>query len=121
MAALSALYRNIPGQVSSTAYGVRYNSDDEGNFNYMAGVAVADFSGLTCDLSRVSIPAQKYAVFSHRDHVSTIRRTITTIWNKWLPASGHVVADAPDFEHYSEEFDPRTGTGGLKIWIPIKG
>jgi AraC family transcriptional regulator len=112
---------NVPGQVGSTAYGVRYNSDDEGNFNYMAGVEVADFSGLTSDLSRVSIPAQKYAVFSHRDHVSTIRRTITTIWNKWLPASGHVVADAPDFEHYGEEFDPRTGTGGLKIWIPIKG
>jgi AraC family transcriptional regulator len=112
---------NVPGQVGLTAYGVRYNSDDEGNFDYMAGVEVADFSGLASDLSRVSIPAHKYAVFSHRDHVSTIRRTITTIWNTWLPASGHVVADAPDFEHYGEEFDPRAGTGGLKIWIPING
>jgi AraC family transcriptional regulator len=112
---------NIAGQIGGgTAYGVRHNSDDEGNFDYIAGVEVANFSQLSAELSRVRIPAQRYAVFSHRDHVSTIRRTIMTIWNKWLPESGHGVADAPDFERYGEEFDPRTGTGGLEIWIPIK-
>lgn len=112
---------NIPGQIGGrTAYGVRHNSDDEGNFDYIAGIEVANFSQLSAELGRVRIPAQRYAVFSHRDHVSTIRRTIMTIWNKWLPESGHGVADAPDFERYGEEFDPRTGTGGLEIWIPIK-
>jgi AraC family transcriptional regulator len=59
-------------------------------------------------------------VFRHRDHVSSIRRTVNTIWNKWLPESGHEIADAPDFERYGEEFDPRTGNGGLEIWIPLK-
>jgi len=49
-----------------------------------------------------------------------MRRTWFTIWNKWLPESGHQVAEAPEFERYGEEFDPRTGTGGLEIWIPIK-
>ncbi len=49
-----------------------------------------------------------------------IRRTWFTIWNKWLPESGHQVAEAPEFERYGEEFDPRTGTGGLEIWIPIQ-
>ena len=66
------------------------------------------------------IPEQRYAVFSHRDHISTIRRTINTIWSKWLPESAHEAADAPDFERYGEEFDARTGTGGVEIWIPIK-
>jgi AraC family transcriptional regulator len=112
---------NIPGQVGgATAYGVRCNSDDEGNFDYIAGVEVANFSQLPPELDRVRIPAQRYAVFSHADHVSTIRRTIMTIWNKWLPDSDYEVADAPDFERYGEEFDPRTGTGGLEIWVPIK-
>jgi AraC family transcriptional regulator len=112
----------IPGEVGgATAYGVIYNVDEEGNFDYLTGVEVRDFSGLPGDLAKLRIPAQKYAVFSHRDHVATIRRTINTIWSKWLPESGHEAADAPSFERYGEEFDPRTGTGGLEIWIPIKG
>jgi len=111
---------NIPGQVGATAYGVRYNSDDAGNFDYLCGVDVSDFSELPPGLSRIRIPAQRYAVFSHRDHISTIRSTVYTIWNKWLPESGHEVVDAPDFERYSEGFDPQTGTGGVEIWIPIE-
>jgi len=111
---------NIPGQIGSTAYGVCFNSDEEGNFDYIAGIEVTDFSRLPAELARVRIPAQTYAVFSHRDHVSTIRRTIMTIWNKWLPESDLEVADAPDFERYGEDFDPVTGNGGLEIWIPIK-
>jgi AraC family transcriptional regulator len=111
---------NVPGQIGRTAYGVCCNSDDEGGFDYIAGVEVSAFSELPAELSRVRIPAQKYAVFSHREHISTIRRTVHTIWSKWLPESGHEAADAPDFERYDENFDPRTGLGGLEIWIPIK-
>src|SRR5438105_2014185 len=70
--------------------------------------------------SRVRIPEQRYAVFTHSDHVSTIRRTVNTIWNQWLPASGLKAADAPFFERYDENFDPLTGNGGLEIWVPVK-
>lgn len=110
---------HIPGQVGWTTYGVCCNSDDDGNFDYLCGVEVQSFSDLPAELARVRIAAQRYAVFSHRDHVSTIRRTITTIWNKWLPESGHEVADAPDFERY-ENFDPEKGTGTIEIWVPLK-
>ncbi|TIN58627.1 MAG: AraC family transcriptional regulator, partial [Mesorhizobium sp.] len=30
------------------------------------------------------------------------------------------IADAPEFERYGPEFDPRSGKGGLEIWIPVK-
>jgi AraC family transcriptional regulator len=112
---------HVPGQIGGrTAYGVCCNSDDDGNFDYICGVEVASFSELPKEFARVRIPQQRYAVFTHRDHISTIRRTVNTIWNKWLPESGHEVADAPDFERYGESFDPRTGNGGLEIWIPLK-
>src|SRR6516164_1686536 len=65
---------NIPAQIGGTAYGVCFNSDEDGNFDYIAGVEVADFSRLAAELARVRVPAQTYAVFSHSDHVSTIRR-----------------------------------------------
>ena len=79
---------NIPGRIGKVAYGVCCNGDDAGNFDYIAGVEVSDFSDLPREFSRVRIPEQRYAVFTHRDHISTIRRTINTIWNHWLPASG---------------------------------
>ncbi|WP_291685184.1 AraC family transcriptional regulator [Bradyrhizobium sp.] len=111
---------NIPGRIGKVAYGVCCNGDDAGNFDYIAGVEVSDFSDLPREFSKVRIPEQRYAVFTHLDHISTIRRTVNTIWNHWLPASGLKAADAPSFERYDENFDPLTGNGGLEIWVPVK-
>jgi AraC family transcriptional regulator len=110
---------HLPSRVGQVAYGVCCNGDDAGNFDYIAGVEVSDFSDLPREFSRVRIPEQKYAVFTHRDHVSTVRRTVNAIWNHWLPASGFKMADAPSFERYDEKFDPATGDGGFEIWVPI--
>jgi AraC family transcriptional regulator len=110
---------HIPGRIGKVAYGVCCNADDAGNFDYVAGVEVSDFSDLPREFTGIRIAAQKYAVFSHRDHISGIRRTVNTIWNHWLPSSGLQAADAPNFERYDETFDPSTGNGGLEIWIPV--
>ncbi len=111
---------DIPGRIGKVAYGVCCNGDDAGNFDYIAGVEVSDFSDLPREFAKVRIPEQRYAIFTHADHISTIRRTVNTIWNHWLPASGLKAADAPSFERYDENFDPLTGNGGLEIWVPVK-
>jgi AraC family transcriptional regulator len=111
---------NVSGQIGNTTYGVCCNSDGAGSFDYIAGIEVSSFADLPRELSRVRIPEQKYAVFSHRDHISTMRSTVYAIWNRWLPASGCEVADAPDFELYDERFNPATGIGTVEIWLPIK-
>lgn len=110
---------HIPGQKGHTTYGVLCNSDDEGNIEYVCGVEVVDFSDLPAHWSRLRIPAQMYAVFTHAEHVSTIRRTWFAIWNTWLPASGYEVAEAPAFERYGDTFNPMTGNGGVEIWLPV--
>jgi AraC family transcriptional regulator len=110
----------IPRQLGGTTFGVSCNGDDEGNFDYIAGTEVTDFSGLPTAFSRLRLGEQKYAVFAHREHISAIRRTVCTIWTRWLPDSGHEAADAPGFERFGEAFDFPTGTGGFEIWIPIK-
>jgi AraC family transcriptional regulator len=112
--------QNFPGRIGNVAYGVCCNGDDSGNFDYIAGVEVADFSDLPREFARVRIPEQRYAIFAHKDHISSIRRTVNTIWNHWLPNSGLKMADAPTFERYDESFDPQTGNGGLEIWVPVK-
>jgi AraC family transcriptional regulator len=115
----------IPGQIGGTAYGVTWCPENSLAISYLCGVEVSDFSSLPHEFTIVSIPAQRYAVFSHRGHVSRIRETIEAIGSKWFPESGQQPAgragEAPDFfERYTEEFDPRTGMGGMEIWIPIK-
>ena len=112
---------HIPGQIGDAAYGVICNGDDAGNTEYISGVEVSDFARIPKELSSLRIPEQRYAVFSHGDHISTIRRVWFTIWNKWLPESGMKIAEGPEFERYGKEFNPATGTGGFEIWIPIKG
>jgi len=109
----------IPARIGQAAYGVCCNGDDAGNFDYIAGVGVTDFSDLPREFARIRIPAATFAVFSHPDHVSTIRRTMSTIWNHWLPASGYRIADAPIVERYDAAFDPETGNGGFEIWVPV--
>ena len=65
-------------------------------------------------------PRRNTRCSAHCEHISTIRRTVNTIWNHWLPSSGLKAADAPSFERYDEKFDSSTGNGGLEIWIPIR-
>jgi AraC family transcriptional regulator len=115
---------NIPGQVGRVAYGLCFNALSPDGIDYLAGIEVASSSGLPGEFSVAAIPAQKYAVFSHREHASKLRETLDAI-DKWLPGSGLEVvcgdAAAPNFfERYSEEFDPQTGMGGIEVWIPIK-
>ena len=113
-------FPNVPGQLDRKAYGAMYHFDDEGNFDYLCGVEVADFSRVPEDWATLRLPAAKYAVFTHPEHISTIRRTWATIWDSWLPSSGHEVADAPHFELYDESFNSQTGMGGVEIWIPLR-
>jgi AraC family transcriptional regulator len=82
---------------------------------------VTAFSTTPPDCVRVAIPPHRYAIFEHRGHVSTIQQTYAAIWDEWLPTHQLASADAPGIERHKDTFDPRTGNGGVDIWIPIEG
>jgi AraC family transcriptional regulator len=111
---------HIHGQIGNVAYGVIYNSDDSGGYDYMCGVAVNEFPAHPSEFTRLRIPAQTYAVFEHRDHISAIAGTWKAIWEHRLADAGFQALDAPALERYDERFDGRTGFGGLEVWIPVK-
>lgn len=108
----------IPGQAGRKTYGVCYNFDDTGNFDYMCAVEVSEASPLPPPLTHLPVAAQHYAVFTHRDHISTIGKTWDSIYNEWPKASGRTLVQAPQFESYSEDFNPQAETGIVEIWIP---
>jgi AraC family transcriptional regulator len=71
------------------------------------------------DFATVRVSPQRYAVFRHPGHVSMLRRTHYTIWNKWLPTSSVKFTDGPSFERYGKDFDARTGAGTIEVWMPV--
>lgn len=111
---------NIPGQVDDTTYGVICNTDEAGSIEYISGVQVREFPDHPAEFSRLRIPPQSYAVFEHREHVSAVSATWQAIWNHELSNAGYQATDGPAFERYGKAFDPRTGLGGLEIWVPVK-
>lgn len=88
----------VPAQVGQAHYGLCFHTSNGIDYN---------------------LPAQTYAVFPHREHVSKPRNTVDAIWHTWLPASDRQVtqataAAAAFFERYGAHFDPRTGLGTIK-------
>ncbi|MBW8880481.1 MAG: AraC family transcriptional regulator [Asticcacaulis sp.] len=102
-----------------TTYGVCYNPDEAGDFDYMCGVEVRPGADLPEGFSTLALEARTYAVFPHEGHISGLRATWDTIWSKWIPENGLKVVPAPFFELYGPSFDPN-GNGGLDIWIPVE-
>ena len=115
-----AVYGEIPDKANPIPIGVSANMDEDGNFEYFCAVEVSKFSSSPRGLKSLRIPAQTYAAFLHRDHVARIGATYAAIWNQWLPDSNRAAADGPSLERHLETFDPRTGLGGVEIWIPVK-
>ncbi len=110
----------IPGQAGHTTYGVCFNFDGKGNMDHLCGVEVSGDAVIPPGLSSLRIEGQKYAVFFHREHISTMANTWRAIFREWGPSSGYEFVDAPQFEVYGENFNPQTGNGGVEIWIPIR-
>jgi AraC family transcriptional regulator len=106
----------VPGAV----YGVCYDGDGQGQFDYMSGLAVSRAESLPEGMTAVRVPAGRYAVFTHSGNIADFSKTVHAVWNGGLADAGVGHRPAPDFERYDERFDPKTGDGEVEIWIPIK-
>ncbi|MBS1826234.1 MAG: AraC family transcriptional regulator [Acidobacteria bacterium] len=110
---------HIQGQVGAVTFGVVYNVDENNHFDYLCGVEVRAFPSHPAEFTRLEVPEQSYAVFEHRDHISSIQHTWTLVWERGLKEAGCQPADAPILERYGEQFDGRTGLGGVELWVPV--
>lgn len=99
--------------------GVMTPVDETGRFDYVCAAEVLDLSPAPPDLARLRIAARTYAVFTHAGHVTGLGATYAAIWDRWLVESGLSAAAAASLERHHPTFDPRSGEGGVDIWIPL--
>lgn len=101
------------------AYGVCYDADRVGHFNYLAGMEPTADHPLPADMVQVDIPAGRYAVFTHKGHIADFPKTVYTAWNIGLTDAGLTAREAPNFELYDGRFDAGTGRGEVELWLPV--
>lgn len=122
---------HVPRQVSGVAFGVCMQApqgedrSDDACSDYVAGCEVEDFAEIPADWARVTIPPQRYAVFAHPGSASQLQHTVQAIFTEWLPRSGcETVSPGPGvvgfFERYGPGFDPRSGSGDIELWLPLR-
>jgi AraC family transcriptional regulator len=116
---MSSCYSEIEHRLPEPPTGITTAADGDG-IHYMCAAGVSIFGKLPNGCTALTIAAASYAVFAHNGHVAEIGETYNAIWNEWFPKSGKVPAEAPSFERHNPTFDPRTGTGGVTIWIPVR-
>ncbi|SDE07847.1 AraC family transcriptional regulator [Kordiimonas lacus] len=93
----------------------------DGKIEYLAGITVAgDGAPLPEGASLRQVPAGDYAVFTHIGPVETLAHTKNYIYGSWLPKSGRVRTDGPQYTLYSNDRDPRAEGAEMYIHIPLE-
>ena len=117
---MSGPYHAIEHKKQPIPVGVTTRMAD-GEMLYVCAAEVTRFGKIPAGLMTLTLAPAHYAVFAHNGHVSVLPQTYAAIWNDWFPQSGVAPAEAPGFERHNETFDPRTGDGGVTIWLPVTG
>jgi AraC family transcriptional regulator len=132
MGQIGAMWGRFAPQIASiagrrgigTSYGVclpdPIGARGEPALEYTACVEVASLDAMPKGMVGFTVPAGRYAVFTHTGPIHTIGTTWDAIHERWLPEAGLVKAPGPDFETYDARWDPRTGEGPVDIYVPIQ-
>jgi AraC family transcriptional regulator len=97
-------------------YGICRGEANEDTPWYLAGVEVSKVESVPAGMTVWEIPEQRYAVFPCT--LPTLHEAYRHAFEDWLPRSSYERVDGPDFELYTEEFEPTESR--MYIYVPIK-
>lgn len=112
----------IEHRVDGAGYGFCFMDESSNpNFWYICSLAVDQIGEIPMEMVAKTVPAQTYAVFTHKGPVATLGETYGQAYGTWLPGSEYEPAAHFDFEYYDERFTNTTDPNSeLDIYIPIK-
>lgn len=110
----------IQGQEGDDSFGIIWNDKPGTGFDYLAAVKVSDPNALPKDFIKLKLPAEEYAVFTHTGDITTIPQAFNAIWENWLPRSKYTTTGTPAYERYTKDYNPKTQSGGIEFWVPVK-
>ncbi|MCZ8522909.1 MULTISPECIES: AraC family transcriptional regulator [Paenibacillus] len=88
--------------------------------SYTACVEVSEEGQIPEGMVNKVLPAATYAVFTHRGSLDRLVDTFYYIYNIWLPKSGRIRTNGPEFARYDHRYmGPANDDSELDIYIPI--
>lgn len=95
------------------------NPHDE-EFTYFACVPVTKIDEIPEGMVAKTIPANYYAVVTHKGSLDTLGHVYDYVYDDWLPQSDYELAKSDDFEVYDERFlGPEDENSEVDIYISI--
>jgi len=117
---MSGPYQRIRHKLQQPPVGISLPGTTAEDFVYLCAAQVSRFEATPAGLTEITLAPSDYAIFTHQGHVSALPSTYRAIWHDWLPTSGRVPKRAASLEHHDASFDPRTGLGGITVWIALE-
>jgi AraC family transcriptional regulator len=111
-------YADIAHKIPGPPVGLYIAMTEEG-FDYVCAAEVSRFDTPPPGCETFTLAPTVYAVFSHDANIALLSQTFRAIWDEYLPGSGRKPAEAPTLERYKPAFDPRTGDGGVEVWVAL--
>jgi AraC family transcriptional regulator len=92
------------------------------SFNYIAAVEVSSLEHIPEGMVGKSVPASRYAVFSHEGARRDISSVIRHIYTMWFSEFDYELNDevCGDFEYYDKNWDCSEENCKMEIYIPIR-
>ncbi|MHA1915898.1 MAG: effector binding domain-containing protein [Promethearchaeota archaeon] len=118
--------REIPNRDRSYSLGIKMFTNEmseKGENRMVVGNAISKVDDIPKGLVLVTIPAQKYAIFTHIGrYESFIYRTIQYIYGEWLPNNKKYerVPLAPEFAWYDRRFEQDSDNAEFDYYIPVQ-
>ncbi|MDD4156832.1 MAG: AraC family transcriptional regulator [Candidatus Cloacimonetes bacterium] len=94
--------------------------NNETPFDYIAGRAVNNFNDIPKDMVTWTVPASKYAIFTHKGSLENLNQTYKYIFCVWAKESEYEISNADQLEIYDERFKFGQEDSEFDIYIPIK-
>ena len=94
--------------------------DENTKFAYIAGMIVENFDNVPKGMETLEIPAQKYAVATHKGSLDTLHDTYHYLYAEWLPNSDYEFWPSAEIEWYDEQFKFSSPDSEFDIYIPVK-
>ena len=92
-----------------------------GDFEYVAGLEVADDKDIPAGMVYREVPAHKYAVFTHNGKLDSLRETYQYIYNTGLAQAGlKPHPDKFDMEVYDQDFKAGSDASKFYIYVAIE-
>ena len=89
-------------------------------FEKWAAVKVSHSETIPEHMEKLVLTGGKYAIFIHKGPVHTFVKTLTYIFNNWLPHSPYQLDHRAHFEILGENYQPNDPHAEEEVWVPIK-